>query len=222
MNGPRTKKDFVVEYLRDYILSGRLGPGERLLQGEIAERLSVSPTPVREALRQLEAEGVLSHTPHHGVEVEGVNLEDVQEIYLIRGAIESLATLQAVDKFTENDLRRLVIIQQSIQDCIDKGELEDLRVLNYDFHMLIYRAAEMPQLMQIIYRLWTKFPWDTLHILPGRARNAETEHRRIIEAIKSRDRELAASEMKNHIRSGAKALKEYLHDSAKKDQKRIE
>ena len=84
MTGPdnreyKTKKDVVVELIREAILSAEFKPGERLLQEEIARRLNVSPTPVREALRQLEAEGVLDHSPHRGVRVTEVRFEDVRE-----------------------------------------------------------------------------------------------------------------------------------------------
>src|SRR5205823_2477029 len=84
----KTKKDLMVELLRDAILSGELAPGERLLQEELADRFDVSPTPVREAIQQLVAEGVLSHSPYKGVQVAEVEVEDVQEIYLIRAALE--------------------------------------------------------------------------------------------------------------------------------------
>src|SRR5260221_13041955 len=92
----KTKKDLLVEMLPEAILSGDLAPGDRLLQEELAERFDVSPTPVREAIQQLVAEGVLSHSPYKGVQVADVELETIQEVYLIRGAVEGLATRLAV------------------------------------------------------------------------------------------------------------------------------
>src|SRR5262245_9077955 len=103
----RTKKDKVVESIREAVLSGELQPGERLEQDKLAERFSVSPTPVREALRQLEAEGIVDYNPHRGVRVAEVSLSDVREIYLIRGTLEALATRLAVSYLNSSHILRL-------------------------------------------------------------------------------------------------------------------
>lgn len=206
----KTKKDLVVEIIREAILSGELEPGERLLQDELAERLNVSPTPIREALRQLEAEGILDHSPHKGVRVAEVKLEDVQEIYLIRGVLEALATRLAVPHLDSSGIQRLQALQAQIETQVEKGQLRELRKPNYEFHMLIYKAAGMPQLYRIITNLWTKFPWDTLHVLPGRALASAAEHRRLIQAIEEGDAELAGQRMREHIEHGAVALTDYL------------
>lgn len=206
----KTKKDIVVEVVRKAILSGELEPGERLTQNELAERLNVSPTPVREALRQLEAEGILDHSPHKGVRVAEVNLEDVREIYLIRSVLEPLATREAIPNFDHTDIQRIRTLQNQIDTCLEKEKLKKLRKPNYQLHMLIYEAAGMPELYRIIQNLWTKFPWDTLHVLPGRASVSGEEHRQIIEAIEAGDAKLAAQRMQEHIVHGATALTEYL------------
>lgn len=206
----KTKKDVVVEIIREAILSGELEPGERLLQDELAERLNISPTPVREALRQLEAEGILDHSPHKGVRVAEVKLEEVQEIYLIRSELEALAMRLAIPHLDDSDIQRLRALQAQIEGHIEKDQLRELRKPNYEFHMLIYEAAGMPQLYRIIRNLWTKFPWDTLHVLPGRAPESAEEHRRLIQAINGGDAELAGQRMQEHIEHGATALTEYL------------
>jgi DNA-binding GntR family transcriptional regulator len=212
MTSPRhqTKKDYVIEVLRAAILSGELEPGARVLQDELAERLEVSSTPVREALRQLVAEGILSYSPHKGVQVAEVNLNDVQGIYLIRGAVEALATRLAVPRLTRADIQQLQTIQANLESLVAEGELRALRKLNQEFHMLIYAAAGIPQLSQIIRNLWTQFPWDTLHVLPGRAAMSAREHRQIILDIEDGDAEAASQHMQTHIEHGVTALSEYL------------
>ncbi len=205
----KTKKDAVVELIREAILSSQYKPGERLLQEEIARRLNVSPTPVREALRQLEAEGVLDHSPHRGVRVAEVRFEDVREIYLMRGALESLATRQAVPNLTRSDIAQLRAIQAEVETVIAEGRLADLRKLNFDLHMLIYNAAGLPELYRLIRNLWTKFPWDTLHVLPGRAAVSAREHTLIVNAIAEGDAPLAGQHMQEHIEHGAEALMEF-------------
>ena len=209
----RTKKEVVVEIIREAILSGELEPGDRLLQLELAERYNVSPTPVREALQQLEAEGVLIRSPHKGVRVADVKLEDTREIYLIRSALEAQATRLAVPNLDETDITQLQELQLQLEAQIEKNELMDLRKLNQDFHMLIYQKAELPRLYKMIRNLWTQFPWDTLYVLPGRASESAREHQQLIEAIVDRNGDLAAQRMQAHIEQGVNALSDYLTKS---------
>jgi DNA-binding GntR family transcriptional regulator len=206
----KTKKDVVVELIREAILSAEFKPGDRLLQEEIAKRLNVSPTPVREALRQLEAEGVLDHSPHRGVRVTEIKFEDVREIYLIRAALEALATREAASNLSRTNIAYLRALQTEIEMLIAEDSLKDLRRLNYDLHMAIYNAANMPELYRLIRNLWTKFPWDTLHVLPGRADRSAHEHQDIIEAIAAGDANLAGQRMQAHIEHGARSLMEFL------------
>ena len=209
----KTKKDQVIEMLREAVLSGELEPGEKLQQDKLAERFSVSSTPVREALRQLEAEGLVNHHPGRGVRVAEVDLRDVREIYLIRGALEALATRLAVPYLNNTYIQRLEALQVQMETVIANRQLKKLRKLNYEFHMQIYRVADMPQLFQIIQNLWTKFPWDTLHVLPDRALDASEEHDRLIRAIVDGNAKLAGQLMQEHIDSGAAALAEYLQNN---------
>ena len=206
----KTKKDLLVELLRDAIISGELEPGTRLLQEEIAERFEVSPTPVREAIQQLVAEGVLSHSPYKGVQVAEVKLEDVRETYLIRAVVENLATRLAVPNLKVSDIQRLHAIQSEITVQTNAGDIARIRKLNHEFHMLIYNAADVPQLLQIIKSLWTKSPWDTLHVIPNRPSMIIQEHQQIIDAIDAANPELAGDCMQAHIEAGQGALTAYL------------
>jgi DNA-binding GntR family transcriptional regulator len=210
MKSYKSKKDLVVEVIRDAILSGELEPGARLLQEDLAERLQVSSTPVREALRQLETEGILQSSPNRGVRVTEVDLRAVHEIYLIRADLEALATRMAVPNLHPSDVRRLRSLQAEIEDLIRRGELKELRRLNYELHTFIYEAAGLPELLKIIRGLWTKFPWDTLHVLPNRAFMSADEHAHLIRAIEEGDANLASRLMREHIESGARALDLYL------------
>ncbi len=213
----RTKKDTIVELLREAILSGELEPGERLHQDRLAERFSVSSTPIREALRELEAEGAINHVPRKGVRVADVNqtrLRELREIYLIRGALESLATRLAVPYLNVVYVQRLKAQLAAMEAEATNGQLKKLRKQNYDFHMLIYQAADTPQLLKIIRVLWTQFPWDTLHVLPGRAANSIEEHKRIVQAIEDGNAKLASQLMQEHIDHSAAALTEFLQQGA--------
>ncbi len=206
----KTKKDLIIEVMREAILSGELVPGERLLQEELAERFDVSPTPIREAIQQLVAEGVLSHSPYRGVQVAEVHLDEVRQVYLIRSTLEELATRTAVLNLRIGDVMQLREYQDQIREQVENNDLRILRKLNYEFHMLIYQASNMPLLIHMIKSLWTKFPWDTLHVLPNRAEAATDEHELILKAINNGDADLAGRLMREHIESGSSALNDYL------------
>jgi DNA-binding GntR family transcriptional regulator len=206
----RTKKELIVELLRETILSGELVPGERLLQEELAERFDVSPTPIREAIQQLIAEGVLSHSPYRGVQVAEVRLDHMHEVYLIRGVTEELATRLSVPNLRIADVKQLHAYQDQLRQALQADDLRQVRKLNQELHMLIYRTAEMPLLFQIIRNLWAKSPWDTLYVLPSRAAHAIEEHERILEAIDAGDADKAGLYMRAHIEHGYAALSDYL------------
>lgn len=210
----KSKKDLVVDVIREAILSGELEPGERLLQDDLAERLQVSSTPVREALRQLESEGILQSSPNRGVRVAEVDWQAVREIYLIRADLEALATRMAVPRLTAADLKQLGTLHAQIEDLIRRNELKELRRLNYELHICIYQAAGMPELLKIIRSLWTKFPWDTLHVLPNRAFMSADEHARLIAAMTAGEAEQAGQLMREHIEISARELDRYLAQAA--------
>jgi DNA-binding GntR family transcriptional regulator len=207
----KTKKDLIAEILREAILNCELKPGERLHQNELASRFDISSTPVREALRQLEAEGVLIYNPHKGVHVAEIKREYIREVYLIRGALEGLATEQAVFNINhEEHILKLRSLHSSIETFVTDNQIEKMRKANYEFHMLIYQAAKMPLLIQMIQRLWTVFPWDSLYVLPTRARESVVEHLLIIEAIEKRKPKLAHKYMTEHLDKAASTILAYL------------
>ncbi len=208
----RTKKDVLVEMLRTAILSGELQPGERLTQEELAERFNVSPTPVREAIQQLVAEGVLNHSPYKGVRVAEVRIEDVHEVYSIRGVLEQLAVRLAVPNLRIADVKRLHVIQSEMQTQLTQEGRSAMLALNREFHMLIYERAEKPLLMQMIKTLWLKSPWDSMFVVPHRAAMVLQEHQRVLDAIDCGDADRAGAAMFHHIESGLQALVSYLEN----------
>jgi DNA-binding GntR family transcriptional regulator len=200
----------MVEILRDAILSGEIQPGERLLQEELAERFNVSSTPIREAIQQLTAEGVLSHSPYRGVQVAEIDPHEVQEIYLIRSVLERLATRLAVPNLKISEVQRLRTLQSELEAEVAQGETGSLLKINREFHMLIYDAAGAPTLNQMIKSLWMKTPWDTPFVVPNRAHMIVEEHQRVLDAINNADAELAGQAMQAHIENVAAMLAAYL------------
>lgn len=209
-----SKQDLVLELVRDAISKGSIVPGQYLRQEELAKRLGVSSTPVREALRQLEAEGIVVRAPHKGVRVAEVSAEDAREIYFMRSILESELTKLAVPSLSAADLTKLEKLQRQMENALAAGRLRSLRKINGEFHMTIYKPANMWRSYQAVVGLWTQFPWDTLWVIPGRAQVSLEEHEGILLAIQNRDAELAGVRVKQHIESSANSVIEHVRRDA--------
>lgn len=204
-----TKLDLVERLLIREIASGEIAPGEPLRQLELADRLGISATPVREALRRLEVQGLVVRHPHRGVRVAEVEPREMAELYIIRASLEGLAVEHAVPHLSPKDIRALEQIHERLEAGRAKGALKSLRKLNYDFHTRLYRHSELPRLTRIIDSLWPLFPWDSIWAIPGRADSSATEHQEILDALKEGDAVAAGSAMRRHILSGAEQLKKF-------------
>jgi DNA-binding GntR family transcriptional regulator len=201
-----TKLDLVEQVLRELIASGEIQPGERLRQSELAERVGTSQTPVREALRRLEADGLIVSRPHQGVRVAEVIPEEMAELYLIRARLEGLAVEHAVPNVTQQELKKLITLQDHLEAARASGNAKPLRKLNYDFHTRLYRLSNLARLNKIIDSLWPLFPWDTMLAIPGRVDSSAREHRAILDAVVRVDTKAAREAMEGHIESGAEAF----------------
>lgn len=206
----RSKNQLVESMLREAIAKGEILPGERLLQEELAKKLGISATPIREALRRLEALGIVTHETNKGVRVAEIRPEDAAEVYLIRSALEALAVEQATPKLQPADLDEMERIQAQIEEHTNRGELHLLRGLNMDFHFIVYRASGMKRLENMIELLWTMYPWDTLYVIEGRAQGSSEEHRAILKALRERDPRAGAEAMKYHVQAGCRAVLDHI------------
>ena len=207
--GP-TKLEQGAAFLREAILRGDIRPGQKLKQGELARRLGMSPTPVREVLRILEAEGLLVHIPHKGVYVAGVAPADSEEIAPIRVALESLAARMAAPRLSAEDIAAMVELARSMEQAWQEMNLVRIRRDNYNFHAIIYRGSGSPMLCGMIERLWPRFATDLLWMIPGRAERSIEQHRALLQAIQRRDAERAAELLAEHITTAAKAISEFM------------
>lgn len=193
-----TRERYVAEVLRDAILRGDLKPGERLDQSGIAQRLSVSRTPVRNALLILSNEGLVEMTPHLGAVVSEITREEIEEIYFLRGLLEGMAARLGAGRMTDDDLATLRAILDEMNEVTD---LDEWLALNTRFHYLIYELADRPRLLSLI---------DSIHdsTLPYSRRYVESEehmqvaragHERIFAACKMRDGKLAQEALQTHL-----------------------
>ena len=195
--------------LREAILRGDLKPGQKLKQQELAEWLGMSATPVREVLRILEAEGLLLHIPHKGVFVAEVSPEDTEEITPIRVALEGLAVRMCVSRLEDSDLAILEDLVSDMEQAWREMDLARVRRSNYYFHSALYSASGSEILRGLIERLWPRFATDLLWMIPGRSEQSIEQHRAILEALKSRDENLAVQRMTEHIKTAGEQIVEF-------------
>lgn len=192
----RSKTDLVAAEIRSLISSGELGPGAVLRQRDLAERLGVSPTPVREALRRLEAEGFVVTQPHRGASV--VRSEDARlnENALIRAALEGLAAQLAAGRIDDEQLSQIERLHNELADATDdERRLE----LNRRLHFAVYSAAGSPVMLAQLRLLWRMLDGGPRVDRP--LEESVAQHAQLIEALRARDGERAAAITRHHILS---------------------
>lgn len=214
--GYRTKRDFVADYLRQEIRAGRILPGQRLFQDVIANTLSVSITPVREALQVLVQEGTLAYAPHKGVTVAELQARDVREIYRIREELEVLALREGFSAWDSERIRALVgNVEQmaTLADGVEADAQRQITTLNDQFHILLIEGARMSRLSAMLAHLRNEFPRDFFAVVPGRARLSVQEHAAIVAAIERRALDAAEHSLRVHIQSACRSLLDALQKS---------
>lgn len=195
--------------LREAILDGHLEPGQRLLQDELAAELAVSRMPVREALLRLETEDLVKFHPYKGFTVATFTLDDLKEIYFLRGVVEGAAAELAGVNIGESDLNKIEKLCRKMRQSLDEEDLSEMPYLNAEFHQSVYMAACSPRLYKIIVRLWNSFPRSNMSVLKDRASSMVEEHTAIYEALKSGAGEKAGALTRQHIANALNALQTY-------------
>jgi len=203
-----TKTDYVLESLRTSILLGYIPPGTSITEKQIKEILHVSSSPIREALNQLEAEGLLTRSPHVGTRVAEIVVEDASELYSIQALLQSSAVQICTKKLSETNIRDAEKLNNQIEDIVSSGNVDvsAVKILNYRFHTIVCGISVHPWLTRLISALWIRLPNKTIWLLPHEAKIAVKYHKKILEAIKKRDAVLAGRLMKEHLQRSHKAL----------------
>jgi DNA-binding GntR family transcriptional regulator len=194
-------REIVFESLREAIIQGRLKPGERLMEIQLAEEMGVSRTPVREAIRKLELEGFVVMIPRKGAYVAGISIKDIVDVFEVRAALEALAAGLAAERATPEELEEMERAVLQIYEVSNGQNLDTLVERDTSFHELIYKASRNQRLVQIITLLKEHFQRfrTTSLALPGRGKHAVEEHKSIVEAISERNVELASTLAREHI-----------------------
>ena len=134
-------RDVVFENLREAIVEGRLKPGQRLMEVQLAEQLGVSRTPVREAIRKLELEGLVVMLPRKGAYVANMSLKDLIDVLEIRASLEGLAASLAAERITDEDIKKLESIVEEFKDGINESNVEALLRKDVEFHECIFKST---------------------------------------------------------------------------------
>jgi DNA-binding GntR family transcriptional regulator len=204
-----SRRQQVVDVLRDAIISGDLVPGEQLKQDVLAARLTVSPGPVREALRQLESEGLVEHFPNRGVFVCDITTEEFLGVLLpVRSAIETFAVPLAARAMTSDQLAELQGIVEAMEMGAQAGDLRGINELDVQFHELTVKASGSTHALQLWHTVGPRIRAQIYRLAP-RHRDAfeiAVEHRSLLEAIRTQDEPTIVSAVNEHIHGTAQEL----------------
>lgn len=185
---PQTKQQYVYHVLRGEIQEGTLRPGDRLALASLAERFGISQIPVREAIRQLEQEGLVETTPHVKALVKGVSHEEAVWAAELRLVLEPVAARDATPHMTEEVLEELEANVRAMSVCMDEGDFDGYFPLNRAFHDAIYRRCPNEILLHFLNELWDMAQrFRNVYQRPSHIGASQDEHVRILEALKAGD-----------------------------------
>lgn len=202
MSRPLTIAQSVAAQIREQILNGDIKGGEPLRQDAIAKAVGTSIIPVREALRQLEAEGLVALKSHRGAVATELTLDKVLEWINLRRLIETDLLSAAIDNITEDDLTKAEQVLGKFGRAMDeRAEIDRWSDYNFEFHSMLYAPADRPETMKVLASLHQKCDrYIRLQLLSGdHIERAEVEHQQLIELCRKRDKRAAKSLLHDHI-----------------------
>ncbi|KAB2380357.1 GntR family transcriptional regulator [Actinomadura montaniterrae] len=213
---PPTAQQFVLDELRRAITSGRLRPGAPIRQDVVAEEFGVSRVPLREALKTLQGEGLVTYRAHRGYYVEELSLDDLREVYRIRTLLEEEAVRRAAARVTAADLAALDRAEDEVERAAQAGDVLAMAAANRAFHMALYECAGMPRLVRLIRTLWDAT--DAYRsIYYGENVNRERvigEHRAALAALRAGDADEAVRVLDVHRAHAVTALERLMPEPA--------
>ncbi|WP_286234940.1 GntR family transcriptional regulator [Thalassotalea sediminis] len=209
----KTRTQLVVETLREKILNGEIKAGQPLRQAALADELNVSRIPIREALLQLEAEGLVAFEPHKGATATELNIDQVDELFELRAMLESELLAASIPNLSEDALAQATELLSKLDKALGKENAANTwSELNSDYHNCLYSGANRPQTQEIVNTLNKNADrYIRMHLLwAGGISKAESEHNELLALCKSRNIEKAVALMKQHILGSRDEIKEFL------------
>jgi DNA-binding GntR family transcriptional regulator len=184
-----TTQEVVLGLLRTEILTGVLRPGQQIIQESLASRYGVSRAPLREAIKVLEGEGQVFHSPHRGYFVTELDLVNMREVYRLREILETEAIRAAIPNLTDAAIHAIAAIAEEVDAAAVSGELLAITLANRRFHFKIFEASHMPRLIRILTQLWdsTDVYRSVYFSAHGSLDIIAHEHAGILDALRARD-----------------------------------
>ncbi|MEI3198941.1 MAG: GntR family transcriptional regulator [Lachnospiraceae bacterium] len=208
MNEYLPLRDVVFNTLRQAILRGELQPGERLMEIQLAQRLGVSRTPVREAIRKLELEGLVLMIPRRGAEVAEITRQDLEDVLEVRAALEELAVKDACEHITDEQLQDLKKAANEFKRSLEGTDLVACAEADIHFHEIIYAATNNKRLVQMLNNLREQMYRYRMENLKDKRtyRTLVEEHDAIRRALKKHDKEKAGAAINVHIENQRRSI----------------
>ena len=216
MNEYLPLRDVVFNTLRQAILKGELEPGERLLEVHLADRLGVSRTPIREAIRKLELEGLVKMVPRKGAEVASISEKSLRDVLEVRRALEELAMSLACQRMSGEEVTKLRRANHAFAEAIRRKSLIDITERDVDFHEIIYQATGNQRLVQIISNLREQMYRYRLEYIKDEKKRLDLvrEHEQIIKALAARDVRAGQEAARSHIDNQEATVVRHLKEKA--------
>ena len=210
----RSLAEIIFRQLEGMILSGKIQPGERINESKLSNLLGVSRAPIREALRLLASNGILEIRANRGMFVRDIQIKEVEELYDIRAALDVLAGERAAERIDEEHIQVLDKWMQEMAVCVEVNDTDAYYRANIAFHAAIVEISGNANLLSIyegVCKQMSLFRRISLS-LPGQLRLSLQRHKKIVEAVKSKDSAKAANVMRNHTLEAKKALLRAIRD----------
>lgn len=194
-------RDVVFNTLRQAILTGELKPGERLMEIHLANRLGVSRTPIREAIRKLELEGLVTMIPRRGAEVAQITEKSLQDVLEVRRTLDALSVELACERIAEEELFQLEAACKKVEEAIADKDLKKIAQADVAFHDIIVKATRNTRLVQMVNNLSEQMYRYRFEYIKDESKHQSLmeEHRIICESLKCGDKETASKTAKLHI-----------------------
>lgn len=195
-------RDEVFNTLRERILKGALKPGERLMEIHLANQLGVSRTPIREAIRMLELEGLVKMVPRKGAQVAKISREDLQDVLEVRKALDTLAVKLACERITEDEITKLKMAEEEFERVLKVGDTTQIAEADVAFHDVIQVASKNKRLKSMISNLAERIYRYRFEYIKQQSDGGKTlvmEHREIIRCIEEKEVDEAIKAIELHI-----------------------
>lgn len=201
LNDYKPLREVIFNTLRDAIIVGELKPGERLMEVKLAGKMGVSRTPVREAIRKLELEGLVNMIPRKGAHVADLSVKDIMDVLEVRASLDGLATGLSAIRITDDELKELKHVNTQFINSVEKENLQGSIKKDVEFHDIIYRSSRNEKLIQITANLREQIHRFRVIYLKDYVSPKELirEHLDIFEAIASGNAEQAQKVAEKHI-----------------------